>query len=163
GPGRDRHRRARIGAGRHARRPGHRPGPVAGGGGAAPAGAVPALRGHGAGADRAAGRAARRSDGGARMTARVPVPGGPAAPPVQLIIAAAVGGLAAAVTGLVTVRSRGVYFLMLTLAIGELARQLTESWVSVTGGTNGLAGVPALRVVPGGGAVLVPGHVYWYV
>jgi branched-chain amino acid transport system permease protein len=83
--------------------------------------------------------------------------------PVQLVIAALIGGLAAAVTGLVTVRSRGVHFLMLTLAIGELARQLTESWVSVTGGTNGLAGVPALRVVPGGSPVLVAGHVYWYV
>jgi branched-chain amino acid transport system permease protein len=83
--------------------------------------------------------------------------------PVQLVIAAAIGAAAAGVTGLVTIRSRGVYFLMLTLAIGELARQLADSWTSLTGGTNGLAGVPALQLVPGGRPVVIAGHVYWYV
>jgi branched-chain amino acid transport system permease protein len=83
--------------------------------------------------------------------------------PAQLVIAAAIGAAAAGVTGLVTVRSRGVYFLMLTLAIGELARQLADSWTSLTGGTNGLAGMPPLQIVPGGEPVVIAGHVYWYV
>jgi branched-chain amino acid transport system permease protein len=83
--------------------------------------------------------------------------------PAQVAIAAAIAAAAAGVTGLVTLRSRGVYFLMLTLAIGELARQLADSWTSLTGGTNGLAGVPALQVVPGGGPVVIAGHIYWYV
>jgi branched-chain amino acid transport system permease protein len=83
--------------------------------------------------------------------------------PVQLLIAAVIGAAAAGVTGLVTVRSRGVYFLMLTLAIGELARQLADSWTSLTGGTNGLAGVPPVQVVPGGEPLVIAGHVYWYV
>jgi branched-chain amino acid transport system permease protein len=83
--------------------------------------------------------------------------------PVQLVIAAGIGAAVAGVTGLVTIRSRGVYFLMLTLAIGELARQLADSWTSLTGGTNGLASVPALRLVPGGDTVEIAGHVYWYV
>jgi branched-chain amino acid transport system permease protein len=83
--------------------------------------------------------------------------------PAQLVVASLIGAAAAGVTGLVTIRSRGVYFLMLTLAIGELARQLADSWTSLTGGTNGLAGVPALQLVPGGGPVVIAGHVYWYV
>ena len=83
--------------------------------------------------------------------------------PAQLAIAAAIGAVAAGVTGIVTVRSRGIYFLMLTLAIGELARQLADSWTSLTGGTDGLTGVPPLQLVPGGRPVVIAGHVYWYV
>ena len=83
--------------------------------------------------------------------------------PAQLAIAAAIGAAAAGVTGLVTIRSRGIYFVMLTLAIGELARQVADSWTSLTGGANGLAGVPALRLVPEGGAIVIAGHIYWYV
>jgi branched-chain amino acid transport system permease protein len=83
--------------------------------------------------------------------------------PVQLVLAAAIGAAVAGLTGLVTIRSRGVYFLMLTLAIGELARQLADSWTSLTGGTNGVASVPALQLVPGGDPVVIAGHVYWYV
>ena len=52
---------------------------------------------------------------------------------------------------------------MLTLAIGELARQLADSWTSLTGGANGLAGVPPLQLIPGGGPIVIAGHIYWYV
>jgi len=83
--------------------------------------------------------------------------------PAQLMIAAGIGAAAAGLTGLVTVRSRGIYFLMLTLAIGELARQLADSWTSFTGGSNGLAGMPAVQVVPGGEPLVIAGHIYWYV
>lgn len=83
--------------------------------------------------------------------------------PAQLALAAAIGAAAAGITGLVTIRSRGIYFVMLTLAIGELARQLADSWTSLTGGTNGMAGVPALQLLPGGEPVVIAGHLYWYV
>ena len=83
--------------------------------------------------------------------------------PAQLGIAAAVGAAAAVVTGVFTVRSRGTYFLMLTLAIGELMRQLADSWEEVTDGTNGYAGVPPIRLLPDGGTFTIIGHVYWYV
>ncbi|HKN38406.1 MAG TPA: branched-chain amino acid ABC transporter permease [Acidimicrobiia bacterium] len=83
--------------------------------------------------------------------------------PVQLVLAMAAGAAVAAICGAVTVRSRGVYFVMLTLAIGELVRQVAESWTSVTGGTNGLAGVPPFQVVPGGGRVVIAGYIYLYV
>jgi branched-chain amino acid transport system permease protein len=83
--------------------------------------------------------------------------------PAQLAVAGAIGAAAAGVTGLVTIRSRGIYFVMLTLAIGEVARQVADSWTSLTGGANGLAGVPPLRLFPGGGEIVIAGHIYWYV
>ena len=54
-------------------------------------------------------------------------------------------GVAAAgvalVTGVFAVRSRGVYFLMLTLAFGQLLWVLALNWTSLTGGSNGIFGI----------------------
>lgn len=80
--------------------------------------------------------------------------------PVPVLVGAAAGALAAGATGWVAVRSSGVFFLMLTLAIGELTSQLASTASSATGGSNGLFGIPAVRV--GGTSVTVPGYVYWY-
>jgi branched-chain amino acid transport system permease protein len=81
--------------------------------------------------------------------------------PVPLLVGAAVGALAAALTGWITVRTGGVFFLMLTLAIGEVLQQLANTWEGATGGANGLSGVPSVRL---GGAPLVNvGFLYWYV
>lgn len=84
-----------------------------------------------------------------------------AAAPVPLIAAVIVSAVAAAATGWLAVRSHGVFFLMLTLAIGELLQQLAESWSGVTGGDNGLYGIPAVEVA--GRPLTVVGYVYWYV
>jgi branched-chain amino acid transport system permease protein len=81
--------------------------------------------------------------------------------PVPLLAGAAVGAVVAALTGWVTVRTAGVFFLMLTLAIGETLQQLADSWDSVTGGANGLSGVPAVRVA--GTPLANAGFTYWYV
>jgi branched-chain amino acid transport system permease protein len=81
--------------------------------------------------------------------------------PVPLLVGAVFGALAAAVTGWITVRTSGVFFLMLTLAIGETLQQLADSWESVTGGANGLAGIPATRVA--GTPLANAGYTYWYV
>lgn len=81
--------------------------------------------------------------------------------PVPLLVGAGVGALAAALTGWVTVRSAGVFFLMLTLAIGETLQQLAESWESVTGGANGLSAIPAVRIA--GTPLTNAGFTYWYV
>ena len=86
------------------------------------------------------------------VTAEVPVP---------LLVGAVFGALAAAATGWITVRTSGVFFLMLTLAIGETLQQLADSWESVTGGANGLAGIPATRVA--GAPLTNAGYTYWYV
>ena len=80
--------------------------------------------------------------------------------PVALLAAVAAGGSVAAVAGCVAVRARGVFFLMLTLAIGEIVQQLAESWYDVTGGSDGLYGVPAARL---GGIALFDVGLYWYV
>jgi branched-chain amino acid transport system permease protein len=81
--------------------------------------------------------------------------------PVQLVIAAGAGLLAAAATGWVAVRTRGTVFLMLTLAIGELLHQLADSW-AVVGASNGLPG-RRVSVLPGGEPLQLAGLVYWYV
>ncbi|WP_064745550.1 branched-chain amino acid ABC transporter permease [Pseudonocardia acaciae] len=87
-----------------------------------------------------------------RVTAEIPVP---------LLAGAAFGAVAAALTGWITVRTGGVYFLMLTLAIGELVQQVAETWETVTGGANGMSGIPAPRL--GGEPLVLAGFVYWYV
>jgi branched-chain amino acid transport system permease protein len=83
------------------------------------------------------------------------------AAPVPVLLAAGAGAAAAAATGWLAVRSGGVYFLMLTLAIGELVHQLAQSLSSVTGGSNGLFGIPSIRVA--GEPLTLAGYVYWYV
>lgn len=86
------------------------------------------------------------------VTAEVPVP---------LLVGTAFGALAAAATGWVAVRSHGVFFLMLTLAIGEILAQLAQTWEGVTGGANGLAGIPSARLA--GEPLVNAGFAYWYV
>lgn len=81
--------------------------------------------------------------------------------PLSLVVAALAGGVAAAVTGWVAVRASGVFFLVLTLAIGEIVLQVAETWEPVTGGSNGLYGIPAVTV--GGAPVVQPGYLYWLV
>jgi branched-chain amino acid transport system permease protein len=81
--------------------------------------------------------------------------------PVPLLAGTAVGALVAALTGWITVRSAGVFFLMLTLAIGETVQQLANAWDTVTGGANGLTGIPSVRVA--GAPLTNAGFLHWYV
>ena len=80
---------------------------------------------------------------------------------VQLLAGTAAALIIAAATGWVTVRARGIVFLMLTLAIGESVHQIAETWKAV-GGSNGLAGMPPVTVL-GGPPLLAAGYVYWWV
>jgi branched-chain amino acid transport system permease protein len=48
--------------------------------------------------------------------------------------------LAAAIFGLLAVRSSGVYFLLLTLALGMIVWGICLRWTDVTGGENGMRG-----------------------
>ena len=82
---------------------------------------------------------------------------------VALPAAVLAAGVAAAVTGWLTVRSRGIFFLMLTLAVGEIIFLLAESLQDVTGGSNGLFGIPVMEIVPGGDALTQPALRYWFV
>ncbi|WP_138664330.1 branched-chain amino acid ABC transporter permease [Nonomuraea turkmeniaca] len=77
------------------------------------------------------------------------------------VAAGLVAGLvAAAATGWVAVRARGIVFLMLTLAIGESVHQVADTW-SAVGGSNGLAGMPPISLF--GSPLLASGFVYWWV
>lgn len=52
-------------------------------------------------------------------------------------------GLAALVIGLLALRTSGIYFLMITLAFAQMLFSIAIRWSGVTGGSDGLAGVPA--------------------
>ncbi len=82
---------------------------------------------------------------------------------VALPAAVLVAGVVAAITGWLTVRSRGIFFLMLTLAVGEIIFLLAESADDVTGGSNGLFGIPLFEIVPGSDALSQPALRYWFV
>lgn len=82
--------------------------------------------------------------------------------PVQMLLAAVAAGVAAAVTGPVAMRARGVSFLMITLAIGEIA-YVAARRLDITHGTDGYAGIPPVVPLPGLPALRLEGLVYYYV
>lgn len=59
-----------------------------------------------------------------------------------------VSGVAALVIGFFSIRAVGVYFLMLTLAFSQMAYALVYQWTDVTGGSNGLSGIPRPTLAP---------------
>lgn len=62
--------------------------------------------------------------------------------PVALLAAIVVGGAAAALVGWFSIRQRGTYFVMLTLAFGQMFYFLAYTMPDVTGGDNGLLDIP---------------------
>jgi branched-chain amino acid transport system permease protein len=81
----------------------------------------------------------------------------------QIALAALAATAAAAVTGPVAMRARGVAFLMITLAIGEIAYVAAGRLEPITHGTDGYSGIPAVVPVPGMPALVLDGLVYYYV
>ncbi len=70
-----------------------------------------------------------------------------------------VGGTAlAAVLGLVVIRTSGIYFLMITLAIGQVMWGVAHRWVSVTNAYDGIPGIRAPEVA--GIALQSPHNLY---
>ncbi|HEV2013874.1 MAG TPA: branched-chain amino acid ABC transporter permease, partial [Candidatus Dormibacteraeota bacterium] len=62
---------------------------------------------------------------------------------VPLLLAGMVaGGLAALPIGALSLRTSGIYFLMLTLAFAQMLWGLAVNWTSLTRGTDGLIGIP---------------------
>lgn len=67
------------------------------------------------------------------------------------IIAGPAGVLAAVLLALIfalSVRTKGVYFMLVTLAMGHIIWGLATTWVSFTGGDNGITNVPLPVVGP---------------
>ena len=68
--------------------------------------------------------------------------------------ASAAGGFAigtglAALFGLIVSHVRDVYFLMITMALGMVLWGLSFRWIPVTGGDNGISGIPRLETLLG--------------
>lgn len=95
----------------------------------------------------------------AGITARELTPWAPA----QLLAAVVAGAVLSVAIGWLVVRARGTYLLMLSLAFAEIFHQLAIRWTSVTGGDNGLVGIPSITLLPGGSPVMLAGIRYWYV
>jgi len=76
---------------------------------------------------------------------------------VCIVAAILIGTAVAAAFGLIVSHVRDVYFLMITLALGMVLWGLSYRWIPVTGGDNGISGIPNLLVhagipLPGAGA-----------
>lgn len=79
---------------------------------------------------------------------------------VSLLIAMIVGALAALLVGSFSIRQRGTYFVMLTLAFAQMFYFLAYTLKDVTGGDNGLLNIPRpnLSVL---GNTLIPTATPW--
>ena len=73
---------------------------------------------------------------GAGMTLKYLAP----STPLAILVGTVVGGLAATLLGPLVMRRRGIYFAMITIAIGQLFYFVMVRWNEVTGGEDGLAG-----------------------
>lgn len=80
---------------------------------------------------------------------------------IQLAVGTAAALVAAVITGALAVRTAGIVFLMVTLAIGELVHKIADG-ADFIGASNGLAGIPPITVLPGGGPLLLVAYTYWW-
>ncbi len=81
---------------------------------------------------------------------------------VVLPVVAGATAVLAVVLGFLALRTSGIYFLMLTLAFGQMLFGLAVKWTPVTGGSDGLAGVPAPFVGIGPLSYVFAGRVRFY-
>ena len=73
---------------------------------------------------------------GAGMTLKYLAP----STPLAILVGTVAGGLAATILGPLVMRRRGIYFAMITIAIGQLFYFVMVRWNEVTGGEDGLSG-----------------------
>ena len=65
-----------------------------------------------------------------------------------LLAALAAATVAAAIFGVLAVRTRGTYFVMITLAEGMIVWGIAARWQELTGGENGITGIPKPGFTP---------------
>src|SRR5205823_589823 len=61
---------------------------------------------------------------------------------LALVIGFLVGAVSAAVVGYLCVQRSGIYFIMLTFALNQMFFFTAYQWTTVTGGEDGMPGVP---------------------
>ncbi|HWS29423.1 MAG TPA: branched-chain amino acid ABC transporter permease [Clostridia bacterium] len=66
---------------------------------------------------------------------------------IAMIAAGVVSSLASLLLGLPTMRLKGMYFAVATLAFGEVVYQLIVNWTSLTGGTKGVKNIPSPEIL----------------
>jgi len=82
---------------------------------------------------------------------------------LALLITLALSGIVAWLIGYLSIRIKGVYFAMLTLAFAEMFHELAFNWQSFTGGSDGLTGVPRPEIgIPPFVLSLGNPYVYFY-
>jgi branched-chain amino acid transport system permease protein len=79
---------------------------------------------------------------------------------LAMLVGTLVGGGAALLLGPIAVRRRGIYFSMITIAIGQMFYFIAVRWNSVTGGEDGLTGFTRMPVF---GIDLGSTHLYYFV
>jgi branched-chain amino acid transport system permease protein len=79
--------------------------------------------------------------------------------PYPLLIAVAGTLVVAFVFGIISIRTYGTYFLILTLALGQILWAIAQQWTSVTEGFDGIQGTRAPIV--GGISFQEPANFYW--
>jgi branched-chain amino acid transport system permease protein len=95
---------------------------------------------------------------GAGMTLKYLAP----STPLAIVIGTLVGGLAATLLGPLVMRRRGIYFAMITIAIGQLFYFVMVRWNEVTGGEDGLAGFRRQDIHLGSFAIPLNGTNFYY-
>jgi len=83
--------------------------------------------------------------------------------PVALLAGAVLAGLVAAPVGWFSTRATGIYFAMLTLAFAQLLYTVAYKWRDLTGGSDGIAGVPKTALYWGGPSLASPRAFYFVV
>ena len=70
--------------------------------------------------------------------------------PVALAAGAVLAALVALAVGWFSTRATGIYFSMLTLAFAQFLYTVAYKWRDLTGGSDGITGVPKTALFPGG-------------
>jgi branched-chain amino acid transport system permease protein len=81
--------------------------------------------------------------------------------PLALGAGVGIGGLSALLVGYLCVQRSGLYFIMLTFALNQLFYFIAYQWTSVTGGEDGMPGIPRPPVL--GVDLRDPLHYYLFV
>jgi len=83
--------------------------------------------------------------------------------PVALLAGALLAGVVAVPVGWFSTRATGIYFAMLTLAFAQLLYTVAYKWRDLTGGSDGIAGVPKTALFWGGPSLASPRAFYFLV
>jgi branched-chain amino acid transport system permease protein len=80
---------------------------------------------------------------------------------LTVLLAMGIAAVAGVIIGYPTLRARGDYLAIMTLAFGEIVRIVAINWTSLTGGAVGIRGVPPMTVP--GRSLVMPVEIYYVV